>query len=71
MAEKATLYKQLADKKVMCQVCNHYCAIDPGNTGKCGIRENQKGELYLLVYGKALGVNIDPIEKKPLYHFYP
>lgn len=71
MTKKATLYKKLPDKKVMCQVCNHYCAIDPGNTGKCGIRENQKGELYLLVYGKALGVNIDPIEKKPLYHFYP
>jgi pyruvate formate lyase activating enzyme len=71
MAKKATLYKKLPNKKVQCLACNHYCVISPDDTGKCGIRQNQKGELYLLVYGKALGMNIDPIEKKPLYHFYP
>lgn len=54
MAKKATLYKKLPDNKVMCLTCNHYCPINPGETGKCGIRKNQDGELYLLVYGKAL-----------------
>jgi len=71
MTKKAILYKKLPNQNVMCQVCNHYCMIQPNKTGKCGIRQNKDGELYLLVYGKALGVHIDPIEKKPLYHFFP
>lgn len=71
MKKKATLYKKLPDKIVGCLACNHYCVIAPDATGKCGIRQNQDGELYLLIYGKVLGLNIDPIEKKPLYHFFP
>jgi len=54
MAKKTILYKKLPDKKVICLTCSHYCTIAQGETGKCGIRKNQDGELYLLVYGKAL-----------------
>ncbi len=65
------LYKKLGDGKVQCQTCNHFCKITKGKRGICGVRENSNGKLYLLVYGKAIAVNIDPIEKKPLYHFMP
>jgi len=69
--KEALLYQKLKDKKVRCQTCHHYCLILPGKRGICGVRENQNGKLYSLVYGKAAAVNIDPIEKKPLYHFLP
>jgi len=65
------LYKKLKDKKVQCQNCAHYCVILPGKRGICGVRENQDGKLYSLVYGKAVAVHIDPIEKKPFFHFLP
>jgi len=69
--KQALLYQKLPEKKVRCQVCSHFCLIAPKKRGLCGVRENQKGKLYSLVYGKAIAVNIDPIEKKPLYHFLP
>jgi len=69
--KEALLYKKLKNMKVQCQACAHYCIISPGKRGICGVRENQKGKLYSLVYGKAIAVHIDPIEKKPLYHFLP
>lgn len=65
------LYKKLKDKKVQCRNCAHYCLILPGKRGICGVRENQDGKLYSLVYGKACAVHIDPIEKKPFFHFLP
>ena len=65
------LYKKLKNKRVQCQTCHHRCIISEGKRGICGVRENQKGKLYLLVYGKAIAVHIDPIEKKPFYHFLP
>ncbi len=65
------LYKKLSGKKTQCQTCNHRCTIAEGKRGICGVRENRKGKLYLLVYGKAIAVHIDPIEKKPFYHFLP
>ncbi len=65
------LYKKLSGKKIQCQTCNHRCTIADGKRGICGVRENRQGKLYLLVYGKAIAVNIDPIEKKPFYHFLP
>ncbi|MBD3363414.1 AmmeMemoRadiSam system radical SAM enzyme [Candidatus Dojkabacteria bacterium] len=68
---KATLFKKTKEKKIQCLACSHYCKIPTEQTGICGIRENKDGELYLLVYGKAIAANIDPIEKKPLYHFMP
>ena len=62
--------KSSGPKLVRCNVCAHHCVIAPGKTGICGIRKNIKGKLYLIPYGKGF-VHIDPMEKKPLYHFYP
>ena len=56
---------------VECLACSHKCKIPPGKTGICGIRKNIDGKLKLLVYGRASAINVDPIEKKPLFHFYP
>lgn len=69
--KKALLFKKLENKKVQCTACKQYCKILPGKTGICGVRKNIKGELFLLVYGQAAAVQVDPIEKKPLYHFLP
>ncbi len=65
------LYRPLDKKCVQCLACAHYCKIAAGATGICGVRLNDGGELKLLVYGRPCAVNIDPIEKKPLYHFLP
>ncbi len=65
------LYKKLKDKKVQCRNCAHFCVIENGKRGICRVRENQEGKLYALNYGKAVACHIDPIEKKPLYHFLP
>lgn len=56
---------------IRCALCNHRCLIPEGKRGVCMVRENQKGKLYSLVYGKVIAANIDPVEKKPVYHFYP
>ena len=69
--KEAAFYKKLKDKKVRCNLCNHRCLISPGKRGVCFVRENKNGTLYSLVYGIALAANIDPIEKKPLFHFQP
>jgi pyruvate formate lyase activating enzyme len=65
------LYKKLEDKKAQCQTCSHYCILEPGQRGICGVRENIDGKIYALNYEKAIAINIDPIEKKPFYHFLP
>lgn len=65
------MYEKLSDKKVKCGLCNHCCIINDGKRGICGVRENKKGKLYSLVYGRIIAEHIDPIEKKPLYHFMP
>jgi len=67
----AYLYKKLKDKKVQCRNCVHYCILFPGQGGKCGVRKNIDGKLYSLVYRKAVAIHIDPIEKKPFFHFLP
>ena len=69
--KRVYLYKKLAEGKVQCQNCAHYCQILSGKRGICGVRENQDGKLYALNYGKIIALNIDPIEKKPFYHFLP
>jgi len=69
--KEAHLYKKLKDKKVQCRNCAHYCVIEEGERGRCYVRENKDGKLYSLVYGKACALNIDPIEKKPFFHFLP
>lgn len=68
---EALLYEKLEDQKVRCLLCNHNCIIPEGKRGLCGVRINQEGLLYTLVYGKIIAENLDPIEKKPLYHFLP
>jgi pyruvate formate lyase activating enzyme len=57
--------------RVHCFLCAHHCRIDPGETGLCGVRENREGILYTLVYGCPVSTAVDPIEKKPLFHFLP
>lgn len=69
--QECLLYKKLDHQKVQCQTCAHRCIILPRHRGICGVRENQSGRLYLLVYDKAISENIDPVEKKPLFHFLP
>jgi len=69
--KEAILYHKLEDDKVKCAVCNHRCTIAPGKRGICRVRENQAGTLYALTYGKTIAAHVDPIEKKPLYHFMP
>ncbi len=69
--KEAYLYEKLKEKKVKCLNCAHYCVIEKGKRGICGVRENKNGKLYSLVYGKIVALNIDPIEKKPLFHFLP
>lgn len=68
---KCELYKKLENSKVQCIACNHKCIIPKNKTGICGVRKNSKGELFLLTSGKVSVMNIDPIEKKPLYEFLP
>ena len=67
----ALYYKKLEEKKVHCLLCPTSCIISPGNFGNCGARKNIDGTLYSMVYAKPISVAIDPIEKKPLYHFLP
>ena len=69
--KKAMFFEKLADNRVKCYLCRHNCIIDEGKKGICRVRENHGGILYSLVYRKLISENIDPIEKKPLYHFYP
>ncbi|HLD35804.1 MAG TPA: AmmeMemoRadiSam system radical SAM enzyme [Planctomycetota bacterium] len=64
-------FAQLDSKKVHCQLCPHNCIIHNGQVGICRQRKNANGILYSLNYGQVVSMNLDPIEKKPLYHFYP
>lgn len=64
-------YKKEAERAVRCALCNHRCLIKDGEKGICSVRENRSGTLYSLVYGQCISQAVDPIEKKPLYHFYP
>lgn len=68
---EALLYQRLEDSKVRCDLCNHRCLINEGKKGICHVRENRGGILYSLVYGKLCSANVDPIEKKPFFHFMP
>ncbi len=71
MLREATLQKPLAKGVVQCQACEHFCAVKPNEAGKCGVRRNVDGRLNLIVYGEPVAVHVDPIEKKPLFHFHP
>lgn len=65
------LYERRDDKVVQCHLCAHRCLIRDGNRGICHVRENRQGSLRTLVYGRTIAKQVDPIEKKPLLHFYP
>ena len=69
--KEALLYEKLEKGRVRCRLCAHYCVVDEGKLGVCEVRKNVAGDLYTLVYGRTISQHIDPIEKKPLYHFYP
>lgn len=71
MIHEALLYEKEAENRVRCGLCAHRCRIDPGARGICGVRENRKGTLQSLIYGSILAENVDPIEKKPFFHFLP
>ena len=71
MRKEALLYEKLEDKLVHCYLCSHHCRIANQKFGFCGVRQNIDGLLYTHVYGRPCAMHIDPIEKKPLYHFFP
>ncbi len=71
MQKEAMLYEKLEKKDVRCFLCNHNCTIKPSKFGICGMRENVDGVLYTYAYGRVIAANVDPVEKKPLYHFFP
>ncbi|MBF0429911.1 MAG: AmmeMemoRadiSam system radical SAM enzyme [Fibrobacteria bacterium] len=58
-------------KNIQCQLCPNKCKMEPESRSKCRVRVHKGGKLYSLVYGNPSAVHVDPIEKKPLYHFYP
>ena len=69
--KEALLYEKLAEGRVQCNLCAHRCVIAPDRKGVCQVRQNRSGVLHTLVYGIPLSQAVDPIEKKPLFHFYP
>jgi pyruvate formate lyase activating enzyme len=71
MAKEAMLYEPAKHGKLHCFLCNHHCKIADSKFGFCGVRQNQNGTLVTFAYGKVIAANVDPIEKKPLYHFFP
>lgn len=71
MSKEAMLYESQPENKVRCNLCGRRCLISEGALGVCAARKNVKGKLYALSYARACSVNIDPIEKKPLFHFNP
>ena len=69
--KEALFYETLPDSKVRCLLCPHNCIISPEKLGFCGVRQNKKGKLYTLIYEQVTSLALDPIEKKPLYHYHP
>ena len=68
---EAYLYKKLKNSLVQCLTCHHQCIIQPDKYGLCGVRQNQNGKLVALNDDKVIAIQVDPIEKKPFYHFLP
>lgn len=69
--KEALFYRKLEGGLVACSLCSQFCRVEPGKRGRCGVRENRDGTLLSLAYGRLIAQNVDPIEKKPLYHFHP
>ncbi|OHB33229.1 MAG: AmmeMemoRadiSam system radical SAM enzyme [Desulfuromonadaceae bacterium GWC2_58_13] len=68
---EALFWEKLEGDKVHCQLCRFHCRIADGHLGRCGVRVNRRGVLFSLVYGRLIAENVDPIEKKPLFHYLP
>lgn len=68
---EALLYRAESNKRVQCLLCERRCGITEGETGFCGTRRNVNGKLYTMVYGNISSISVNPIEKKPFYHFWP
>ena len=69
--KEAMFYEKLDGDRVLCGLCRFRCLIGPGKLGHCRVRENRDGVLYSLVYGKVVAEQVDPVEKKPLFHLLP
>lgn len=69
--KECLFYEKASDNSVQCRLCPRQCFIKEGKRGDCKVRENQQGTLYSLVYARPCSIAIDPVEKKPLYHFLP
>ena len=63
--------KPYDNERIICTLCKHYCKLKEGQTGICGVNQNSNGEMECLVYGYPTALAVDPVEKKPLYHFFP
>ena len=68
---EAKYYEQQGNNRLRCLLCPHLCTLSIDDLGLCRARKNFNGELYTLNFGQTVTINVDPIEKKPLYHFYP
>lgn len=71
MIKEAMLYDKLKGNKIRCRVCSHRCIVADGKRGFCRVRENRNGTFYTLIYNTVSSEAVDPIEKKPLFHFHP
>ncbi|MGA1796916.1 MAG: AmmeMemoRadiSam system radical SAM enzyme [bacterium] len=71
MLKEAMFYKALSEGDVQCHLCSHRCRIAPSKFGFCGVRQNREGKLVTHAYGGVIAAHIDPVEKKPLYHYLP
>ncbi len=71
LLKEAMFYKKLDKKRVQCNLCPRRCVIEDGQVGFCRVRQNIEGTLYSLNYGRIAAMNVDPIEKKPFFHFLP
>jgi pyruvate formate lyase activating enzyme len=69
--KEVSFYKKLPDLKIQCEICPKKCEIADLERGYCGNKENRKGKYYSLVYGESCAAHVDPIEKKPLFHYLP
>jgi pyruvate formate lyase activating enzyme len=68
---EAMFWEKREGGKVKCSLCRFRCLVAEGQRGICGVRENREGTLYTLVYGRSIAEHVDPIEKKPLFHYLP
>lgn len=68
---RAELWEEKNGQAALCHLCSHKCLLKPGSRGKCGVRHNEGGVLTTITANQIAAANVDPIEKKPLYHFFP